>query len=408
MPKLLQINSTANWGSTGKITEQIGELAISKGWDSYIAYGRYANKSKSRLIKIGSKLGMFCHLVESRLFDNHGLASRLATRRLIKEIKRINPDIIHLHNIHGYYINYKILFNYLNSVNTPVVWTLHDCWAFTGHCAHFIGRKCELWKTECLGFKKCHDAYPKSIINNVNHNYRVKKSLFTSLGNRLTIVPVSKWLASQTEQSFLCKHRIRYIYNGVSTEIFTRLNSIDVIHKNNIKNIFTILGVASAWSEGKGLSDYYKLRKELSNAYQIILVGLTDEQIKQLPEGIIGIKRTQSQRELAELYSMSDVVLSLSRAETFGLTIAEGASCGTPAVVYNTTAVPELITPQTGIIVDKVGDIDGVINAIKEIESRGKQYYSDACRKYAEEHFDKDKCFAKYIDLYNELLNNTK
>ncbi len=405
MPKLLQINSTANWGSTGKIAEQIGELAISNGWESYIAYGRYANKSKSKLIKIGSKFGMLCHLVESRLFDNHGLASRIATRQLIKEIKRINPDIIHLHNIHGYYINYKILFNYLNCVNTPVVWTLHDCWTFTGHCAHFIGRRCEQWKTECRESNKCYKSYPIALTNKVHTNFIVKKKLFTSIGKRLTLIPVSKWLASQAEQSFFSGHKIEFIYNGINTELFIPLETTSIKQKYGIEGKFTILGVASAWSEGKGLSDYYKLREKLSNEYQIILVGLTDEQMKHLPKGIIGIKRTQSQKELAELYSASDVVLSLSRAETFGLTIAEGMACGTPAIVYNTTAVPELITPETGIIVEKVGDIDGVINAIKEIESRGKQYYSDACRKYAEENFDKDKCFAKYIDLYNELLN---
>lgn len=408
MPKLLQINSTANWGSTGKIAEQIGMLAMQQGWESYIAYGRSANPSKSKLIKIGSKLSTYWHVLESRLFDNHGLASRIATRKLIKKIKAINPDIIHLHNIHGYYINYKLLFNYLNSIKTPVIWTLHDCWTFTGHCAHYVEKRCEQWQTECLGFNRCYKSYPSSITCKVNSNYKVKKSLFTTLGNRLTLVPVSKWLASQTKQSFFSGHKIEYIYNGVNTKVFIPLEQTSIKRKYSIEDKFTILGVASAWSEGKGLSDYYKLRAKLTNEYQIILVGLSDEQIKQLPEDIIGIKRTQSQAELAELYSVSDIVLSLSRAETFGLTIAEGMACGTPAVVYNTTAVPELITTGTGIVVDKVGSIDGIINAIKEIENRGKGYYSEACRKYAEENFDKDKCFAKYINLYNELLNNTK
>lgn len=396
MPKLLQINSTANWGSTGKIAEQIGELAISNGWESYIAYGRYANKSKSKLIKIGSKFGMLCHLVESRLFDNHGLASRIATRQLIKEIKRINPDIIHLHNIHGYYINYKILFNYLNCVNTPVVWTLHDCWTFTGHCAHFIDAECYKWKNGCEDCPK-YRGYPSAYTDHSERNYRLKNRLFTYKDN-IFLAPASKWLSDFVGESYF-KHKNRNVFhNGINLSIFKP-------SKWEQKDKTNIIGVSSVWNKAKGLDDFYKLRELLDpNKYDITLVGLNQEQIDNLPEGINGILRTNSAEDLAGLYSNANVFINPTYADTFPTTNLEALACGTPVVTYRTGGSPESITPSTGFVVEQ-GDIDGVINAIKEIESRGKQYYSDACRKYAEENFDKDKCFAKYIDLYNELLN---
>lgn len=403
MPRLLQINSTANWGSTGKIAEQIGLVAMEAGWESYIAYGRSVNPSKSKLIKVGSKLGVMWHGVLSRLFDCHGLASNLATKRLVKQIEEIRPDIIHLHNIHGYYLNYRILFDYLNSSNIPVVWTLHDCWAFTGHCAHYIHEQCYQWKTECCR-NDCKRFYPASYVSKTKQNYRLKKELFLGLGTNLVITPVSAWLADQTKQSFFGQQKIHYIYNGVDISVFTPSATKHIIDKYGLRNKIVLLGVASAWSEGKGFSDYLSLRKKLTDDYVIIMVGLSDDIIKTLPAGIIGIKRTQSVRELAELYSVADIVLSLSRAETFGLTVAEGMACGTPAIVYNNTATPELITEQTGLVVD-TGDVDGVVAAVKTIVLKGKRYYKDACRKRAEECFDKNKCFEKYLELYNEILN---
>ena len=404
MPTLLQINSTANWGSTGKIAEQIGELAMQQGWESYIAYGRDVNRSRSKLIKIGSKLSIYWHVLESRLLDNHGLASRYATRKLIKQIKQIKPDVIHLHNIHGYYLNYKILFNYLNKTDIPIVWTLHDCWTFTGHCAYYIEQNCTKW-TDCCNNCKYKNSYPSSqLYSTAKRNFKRKRKLFCGLGDRLTLVPVSKWLAEQTQQSFFGQNRIDYIYNGVNTEIFIPKETFEIRDKYSLNGKFVIVGVATKMDSRKGYDDYIKLREQLSDDYIIFLVGLSDNQISSLPDGIIGIQRTKNQQELADIYSMADVVLSLSRAETFGLTIAEGMACGTPAIVYNVTAVPELITPETGLIVDKVGDIDSLTAAIETICSNGKEHYSEACRKHAEQNFDKDRCFAKYIELYNEIL----
>ena len=403
MPILLQINSTANWGSTGKIAEQIGALAISHGWDSYIAYGRYANPSRSKTIKVGSKISQFLHLITSRFFDNHGLASRIATKALVKRIKKISPDIIHLHNIHGYYLNYKILFEYLNTTQIPVVWTLHDCWPFTGHCSHYVHDNCCQWQQVCTR-KDCCRVYPTSFLSRTKRNFNLKRRLFTSLGSRLVMTPVSSWLADQTKQSFLGKYRINFIYNGVDTSVFVPRDTSEIKRKFKLEGKKVLIGVASTWSKGKGFADYMELRNRLSDKYVIIMVGVNSAEIANLPDGIVGIKRTQSTQELAELYSASDIVLSLSRAETFGLTVAEGMACGTPAVVYNNTAVPELITEDTGVVVNKTGDVDGVIIVVEQVLDRGKQSYTEACRKRAEEHFDNRKCFEKYIRLYDELL----
>lgn len=403
--RLFQINSTANWGSTGKIAEQIGLVAMENGWESYIAYGRYANPSKSHLVKIGTKFGLFWHLLESRLCDNHGLASRIATRKLVRQIESIKPDIIHLHNIHGYYLNYKILFEYLAKKGIPVVWTLHDCWSFTGHCAHYVQEQCDQWK-DCCRRRDCKKKYPTSYTSKSRRNFNLKKNLFLEVGDKLVIVPVSSWLADQAKQSFFKKNKIEYIYNGVDINVFSPQDVRRLIMNYQLEGKTIILGVASTWTESKGLSDYLTLRTILPEHYIIVMLGLDKQMISKLPSGIIGIERTQSTKELAEWYSIADMVLSLSRAETFGLTVAEGMACGTPAVVYNNTAVPELITEETGCIVERTGDIDGVIAAIQEIQLNGKAHYSSACRRRAEEFFDKNKCFHKYIELYSEILTD--
>lgn len=402
MPKLLQINSTANWGSTGKIAEQIGELAMAHGWESYIAYGRSSNKSKSHLIRIGSKVGQAWHLIISRLFDKHGLGSRYATKRLIREIEVIKPDIIHLHNIHGYYINYKLLFDYLNSIDTPIVWTLHDCWSFTGHCAHFVEAGCNKWQHECNDCLNTK-AYPKTKFEHSRYNYHLKQRLFTSLRNRLNIVTVSKWLESETKKSFFNSAHISFLYNGVDTAIFTPNESDIVELKYRIGEKYLIVSVASIWDKNKGLDDIIRLSTVLPENYIIMVVGKQCILSQQTPNNIITVPHTNSQFELAELYSHANAVISTSRQETFGLTLAEGMACGTPAIAYNTTALPELITPNTGIVVEQ-GDIEGLAQAIKTVCENGKDHYRAACREHALKHFDKTTCFEKYIDLYGNIL----
>lgn len=403
--RLLQINSTANWGSTGRIAEQIGILAISQDWDSYIAYGRYANESNSQLIRIGGKVDSAWHLLCSRIFDCQGLLSRKATKRLVEDIKQLKPDLIHLHNIHGYYLNYKVLFEYLKRANIPIVWTLHDCWAFTGHCAHFSYDKCEKWRKEC---KKCplKGEYPSSmLLDRSRKNFLCKKSLFSSLEN-MAVVSVSKWLDSMVAASFLADKQRHVIYNGIDVEVFSPASDVNELRERyNLHDRKVLIGVASAWDKYKGYDDYIRLHELLPDNIQLIMVGLSEKQLNALPKGIIGLQRTQNVEELVKLYSLADIVLNLSYQETFGLTTVEGFACGTPGIVYNKTASPELIDESCGKIVE-AGNMGQLLSVINEILSKDKSHYSDACRQRAIALYNKDDRYNDYIKLYEKLLSS--
>ncbi len=405
MFKLLQICVEGNTGSTGTIAESIGLFALQKGWDSYIAYGRFPRPSASKLIRIGSEWDTRWHGLETRILDKHGLGSRRATMKFIKEIENIQPDIIHLHHLHGYYINISILFKYLLKSKIPVVWTFHDCWSFTGHCTYFDFVGCDKWKTECNNCPQKNE-YPKSIfLDNSRQNFNLKKALFTSISN-LTIVSVSNWLNNLVAQSFFKNSNHICIYNGIDLEIFKPLDTPDEVKvKYKIENKFVLLGAATIWDRRKGLNDFIKLSQYLKQDEVIILVGLDKIQIKNLPPNIIGLSRTDNRNELANLFGAADVFLNLSVEETFGLTTAESMACGTPVIVYNKTASPELVTEKTGFVVEK-DDILSVINAIKNIKKNKKNFYKTECRKRAIEKFNSIDNFKAYMDLYEKIIIN--
>ena len=397
--KLLQINSVlSNFGSTGKIVNQIGDVAIRNGWESHIAYGRWGCQSQSSLLKLENTWDVYLHVAYTRLTDRHGLCSNKATRRLIRYIQDLHPDIIHLHVLHGYYLNYKMLFEYLNTLNTPIVWTQHDCWAFTGHCAHFTEAGCYKWREQCHHCPISHD-YPCAYRDNSAENFQLKKQYFTGCKN-LTIVTVSEWLRRMVSQSFLGKYNIHTIYNGTDLTAFRPKNT------GRQGKRFTIVSTAVKWTRQKGLYDFYELRKQLPHDIDIKLIGLSPKQIDNLPPGITGLEKTSSIDELATAYSEADIVVNLSYQETFGMTTAEGMACGTPCIVYNATACPELVTPDTGIIVEP-GNIRQTAQAIQQIKNNGKAAYTQNCRKRAESLFDKNRQFEKYIALYNQLTGNT-
>lgn len=401
MPKLLQINVCANWGSTGKIAEQLNDYMRYKGWKTFFAYGRSVNPNLSHLIHIGNKFFQAIALFEARLFDNDGLSCRFATMRLIKKIKKVKPDIIHIHNLHGYYVNYRLLFNYLNSTNIPIVWTFHDCWAFTGHCGHFVTVGCEKWKIACHDCPLKKD-YPSSILlDGSNRNYLLKKRLFAA-SNNVHIVVVSDWLKGLVKQSYLKNKDIRVINNGVNLDVFKPSQGFS--HPKIEETDFVMIAVSSQWKSGlKGYDDYIKLSGLLKTDEKIILVGVTDEIINELPYNIIGIKHTNNQKELAEIYSRANVVLSFSKAETFGLTIVEGFACGTPAIVYNNTALPELIAEETGFVVSD-GDVQRVYEILQYIKEKGKAFFTAKCRASAERLYGLEMQYEKYLNLYNNLL----
>lgn len=401
MPTILQVNVTANWGSTGKIAELIGKAAIDNGWESHIAFGRYANKSESRLINIGGKLNTYSHYFSQRVFDNEGLCSKSATKQLIKEIGQIKPDIIHLHNIHDHYLNYRLLFEYLNKSNIKVIWTFHDFWAVTGHCMHFIGTNCSRY------IDGCHDCpmrkiYPKSILDRSSRNWALKKNLF-SANNNLTIVAVSQWVGNMLKKSFLRDKPIHVINNGINLNHFKP--TYDVGINRLLGDKFVILSVASQWKFDKGLDDYINIANKLDDDEIIVLVGVDDDIISRLPHNIVGIKRTNDMHTLAALYTRADVVTILSSAETFGLTVVEGYACGTPAVVYNNTAPPLLISEKTGYIVENK-NYKAALDAIKKIKKIGKNHFSRPCMEIASTLYATNHCTQQYISLYNKLIAN--
>lgn len=396
--KLLQLNVTANWGSTGRIAEGIGNAAIKRGWESYIAYGRYSNPSQSRLIKAGTKKDVYSHYFKSRFFNKEGLGSKRATKRLIGRIREINPDIIHLHNIHDHWLNYPVLFQYLQTISCPVVWTFHDCWAFTGGCMHFIDKDCRRWQSGC------HDCpLGKGKYRNHHGNLKFKSEYIKSLGDRMNIISVSQWLDSQVGQSILGELSHSYIYNGIDIEKFQPSDYEEIDRKLEIKDKKIILGVSNVWPESKGLKDYIQLRSLLDEKYVIILVGLPNSHIQGLPKGIIGLSRTNNIEELRMLYSRADIVMSLSKAETFGLTLVEGMACGTPSVGYATTAINEIITPDTGIKV-AAGDFRALAEAVRTI-GEDSPFAESACRNSATDRFNQDIQFNKYVDLYEGLIH---
>lgn len=394
MPKILQINVTANWGSTGKIEEQIGVCAMNHGWKSFVAYGRYSNPSKSVMVKVGTKLDTFVHYAIQRIWDNEGLCSHRATRKLIEEIKQISPDIIQLHNIHDHYLNYELLFEYLNQSEISVVWTFHDCWAFTGHCMHFVTKNCDRWKSGC------HDClmrgeYPKTLLDRSERNWSLKKNLFAKNKN-LTIVACSQWIADFVKDSFFRGKNTIVINNGVDLNVFKPLN---VEPRTGVK----ILAVSNVWHREKGLYDIYELREMLPYNYDITIVGLTPSQIKKLPKGITGITRTQNVHELVRLYSEADVLINPTYADTFPTVNLEALACGTPVITYKTGGSPEAVDEKTGVVVEQ-GNVKEMCDAIINLISNPLS--SLECRERAMALFDKDKCFEKYITLYNNLLSH--
>lgn len=395
MPRLLQIDSCLGVLSTGRITEGIASIAQEQGWECHIAHGaRYVGKSNMISHQIGSSFTEYLHYAQSLLLDKHGLGSICATKRLVWKIENeIKPDIIHLHCIHGYYLNYQILFEYLTLTNIPVVWTFHDCWAFTGHCAHFVTAGCRRWCES--GCERCPliSSYPKSITDNSLRNFRLKMESFLSK-SEMTIVAVSEWMKCLVNESFFKGKEIEVINNGVDLSKFYPST------RKNVKQ--TVLGVASAWGVDKGLPDFIKLRKCLPlEEYDIILVGVTEQQLSELPEGIIGICKTDSVEELASLYSAATVFVNPTYADTFPSVNIEALACGTPVITYATGGSPEIIDESTGVVVPQ-GDVVALADAIKIL--RYAPIDPSNCRKRAEEYFDRNVCFRKYIDLYAQLL----
>jgi glycosyltransferase involved in cell wall biosynthesis len=407
--KILQINTTLNSSSTGKIVNQIGELCIQNGHDSFIVYsGRYPKTTNISVIRrIGNIFDFYFHALVTRFFDKHGFASNRATKKLIKYIDQIKPDIIHLHNLHGYYLNVKILFEYLSSNNSRVVWTLHDCWPFTGHCSHFDFVKCLKWQNACNNCPQIN-MYPSSLVkDNSKENFENKKLYFTSIDNaKMTIVPVSNWLQTKLNKSFLKDYKSQVIHNGIDLNVFRPIESKIFEKYPSLKNKFILLGVASVWTQRKGFKEFIKLSNYLDHSFIIVLVGVKSKQKKQLPKNIVSIERTSNQEELASLYSAADVYLNLTFEDTYPSTNLEAIACGTPVISYQTGGSPESIMNGNGYVIGQ-GDMISLVQKIQEIKKNNLEGFSkEFLISSAKNNFNKDINFRKYLSLYNKIFKD--
>jgi len=395
--KLLQINIVCGIGSTGRIATDIHKMLIERGHESVVAYGRGEAINCDNTIKIGNNIDFYNHALKTRLFDKHGFGSKKATEDFIDRLINYNPDIIHLHNIHGYYLNIEILFNFLKEFSKPVVWTLHSCWAFTGHCSYFDYANCYKWETHCQNCPQ-KTSFPKSIfIDNSYNNYEKKKKLFTGL-DKLILVTPSEWLAKLVKRSFLKEYPVKVINNGIDLSVFKAVPG-NFRKRYNLENKFTILGVANKWEKRKGFEYFIELSKLIEPDEAIVLVGLSKNQLKHFPKNIIGITRTNSVKELAEIYTTADVFFNPTLEDNFPTVNLESLACGTPVITFNTGGSIETIDDTTGFIVEK-GDLENTIKIIGKIKSEGKEKFSESCIKRANKYYNKDDKFQEYIELY--------
>ena len=395
--KVLAINSVCGIGSTGRICTAVAELLESQGHECKIAYGRgeVPEKYEKYAIKIGSSFSVKIDALKTRLLDNAGFNSKKTTKQFVEWVKEYNPDVIHLHNLHGYYLNLEVLFAYLKSCGKPIVWTLHDCWTMTGHCSHFDYVACEKWKTGCFNCPQ-KSEYPKSLFkDNSKRNYEKKRKLFSGFEN-LTLIAPSKWLGKLVGQSFLKDYPVKVINNGIDLKVFKPTKG-DFREKYNLENKFVLLGVAFGWGERKGLDVFIELAKRLDDAYQIVLVGTDEKTDKLLPKNIISIRRTQNQTELAEIYTAADLFVNPTREETLGLVNIEALACGTPVVTFKTGGSPETIDEKCGALVEK-DDVDGLEREIRRIKNE-KPFDEVDCIERAKK-FNKEDKFLEYVELY--------
>lgn len=412
MRKLLQINPVLRVNtSTGRIMQEIGELAMQNGWESYIAYSKGRDGIKpcaSELVPVGNIGSVAWHGVETRLLDRHGLASAGATRRLVRKIDEIAPDVIHIHNIHGYFLNYRILFDYLSQCDIPVVWTVHDCWLYTGHCYYYSSVNCNRWQTGCHHCPQKRQ-FPASLLRDRSRkNYEDKRKAFTSMPkDRLMIVPVSEWIKSEMQQSFWKGYDFRVIHNGIDTGLFHPCATEEIRSRYQLGSKHIWLGVASIWSKEKGLDDFVVLAEMLADDEVIVLVGLKPEDRKRLPRQIVGIARTENIQQLAELYSAADVLLNPTWQDNYPTVNLEAIACGTPVVTYRTGGSVEAIADGTGLVVDQ-GDVKGLRDAARAVRKIDRRVWQQQCRDYALKHFGKKERYADYFLLYDELIRRTK
>lgn len=392
--KVLQVNIFGNL-STGKITTDIARTLEEQGEECMVAYARNEAPEDIRRLKIGSAADVYVHGVLTRITDRAGFYSTAATRKFLEDVKKLEPDIIHLHNLHGYYLNIRLLFEFLKEEQIPVVWTLHDCWSFTGHCCNFEAVGCDRWRTGCAHCPQ-KKSYPASyMLDRCKKNYAQKKALFTGVQNMTLAVP-SYWLKGLLAQSYMAEYPVELIRNGIDTKIFSPTYGTWREH-HGLAGKKIVLGVAGTWTPTKGLDDIVKLSKRLDNSWQVVAVGVSPKQKRALPPEVLGIERTYDSRELAEIYTAAHCLVNPTYDDNFPTVNLEALSCGTPVVMYRTGGGPEILNEQCGKVVEP-GDVAALQREIEQLDID-----SAACRGVAAQ-FDRVYCFQNYVDLYRKIL----
>ncbi len=394
--KIAQINTTCGVGSTGKICVGISQILTQNNIENYILFSNGNNGYPLGIRCSGDKY-MKVQALKSRLFGNYGFNSSKATKKMIAELDRINPDIIHLHNIHGHDCNLELLFEYFKRKKTKLIWTFHDCWTFTGYCTYFTMAGCNKWQhgcENCIQRRNFSWFFDKSAAL-----YKKKRELFENLD--LTIVTPSKWLADMVKQSFFKEYPVQVIYNGIDLNTF-KPTSNGVKEKYGLENKNIALGVSFEWGPRKGLDAMISLSKNLPKDYQLVLVGTNNEVDKLLPSNILSIHRTNNPQELAGLYSAASLLVNPTRDEVMGLVNIEALACGTPGVTYNSGGSPECYDETCGSVVD-CDDVKALEREIIRICTE-RPYSKESCIHRAQM-FDQNIRFGEYLDLYRQVFS---
>ncbi len=391
--KIAFINSVAGFGSTGRL---VYYLSKTEGVTSRIYYGRKKNMTDADVFRMTSFFGNVCHALATYTMDAHGFANKHETEKMLKDLREFNPDLVHLHNLHGYYLNVETLFRGLKELGVPVIWTFHDCWPMTGHCAHYDSLKCMKWQSGCENCPAL-SRYPVTWNGrHVRENYEKKKRIFTSLDD-LTIVTPSQWLADQVKQSYLKDIDTRVIHNGIDLSVF-RPTENDFKKMFMIENKFLIMTAASVWTHEKGLHDLVQFSRMLRDDECLAIVGIRDDQKEMFPHSTITITRTNSQKEMAEMYTAADVLLNPTLEDTFPTVNMEALACGTPVITYNTGGSPEIRDEKTGIVVKK-GSLSGLREALDQL--REHPFTAEDCIDRAKQ-FTYSRMLEEYAQLYRE------
>lgn len=386
--KILQINSVYGFGSTGKIVENIHNKLVESNIESFVIYSRNNDYEDDRVFKYYSQFGFLNHVIQGVIFDKHGLLSKKNTNNIINKIEEIKPDIIHIHNIHGFFCNYPMLFKYMKDNNIPIVWTLHDCWSYTGYCAYYDYNKCDEWKKGCKNCKY-RNTYPYRILSNSINNYKLKKNLYSGLN--VTLVTPSKWLSNEVSESLLCEKKCMVINNSVNLTDFHKTNNETLKKVKCIENKQIYLAVANYWTNQKGFNEYLKLSKLLNDEEVLVMIGLNSKQIKKLPKNIIGVERV-SKEELCDWYSISNAFINLTLEDNYPTVNLEARSCKLPVFTYRTGGSTELVENEN-YICEKY-DLDHMITIVRKYKDNT---ISDIRSTYSME--------KKYIELYNTILS---